>query len=106
MIKLIIFDLDGVLVDIKNLHFNALNVALGKKYEINWDDHLSLYDGLKTKQKLQMLSKRKGLPTEDHENIWAIKQENTLKELSNLKTDQNLIKTRFRSKLHQKYPIP
>ena len=37
MIKLIIFDLDGVLVDIKNLHFNALNKALGRKYEINWD---------------------------------------------------------------------
>ena len=93
MIKLIIFDLDGVLVDIKNLHFNALNKALGRKYEINWDEHLSLYDGLKTKQKLKMISETKGLPIEEHENVWVIKQENTLKELSNLKIDQNLIET-------------
>lgn len=93
MIKLIIFDLDGVLVDIKNLHFNALNNALGEKYAINWDEHLSLYDGLKTKQKLKMLSEKKGLPTEQHESIWIKKQENTLKELSNLKISNNLVET-------------
>ena len=28
MIKLIIFDLDGVLVDIKKIHFESLNQAL------------------------------------------------------------------------------
>ena len=32
--KLIIFDLDGVLVEAKNIHFNALNEALGSKYSI------------------------------------------------------------------------
>ena len=47
--------IDVVRKDIKNLHFNALNKALGKKYEINWDEHLSLYDGLKTMQKLKMI---------------------------------------------------
>ena len=31
MIKLVIFDLDGVLVEAKNIHYNALNKALGKK---------------------------------------------------------------------------
>ena len=40
MIKLVIFDLDGVLVDAKNIHFNAFNEALGS-YAISWDDHLS-----------------------------------------------------------------
>ena len=29
MIKLIVFDLDGVLVEAKNIHFDALNDALG-----------------------------------------------------------------------------
>ena len=42
MIKVIIFDLDGVLVDTKLIHFEALNLAL-KKYnfdEISIDDHV------------------------------------------------------------------
>ena len=30
MIKLIIFDLDGVLVDAKDLHYESLNLALEK----------------------------------------------------------------------------
>jgi HAD superfamily hydrolase (TIGR01509 family) len=93
MIKFIIFDLDGVLVEIKNVHFNALNKALGEAYAISWDDHLSLYDGLKTNQKLRMLTERKGLPIEEHENVWFKKQEYTLKELSELKVDQYLIET-------------
>jgi beta-phosphoglucomutase len=58
MIKLIVFDLDGVLVEAKNIHFDALNDALGNEYEISWAEHLSTYDGLKTNQKLDMLSDR------------------------------------------------
>ena len=63
MIKFIIFDLDGVLVEAKNIHFEALNKALGPQYEITWNEHLSKYDGLKTNQKLEMLNQDKGLPT-------------------------------------------
>ena len=51
--KLVIYDLDGVLVEAKNIHFDALNDALGKEYEISWAEHLSTYDGLKTNQKLR-----------------------------------------------------
>ncbi len=51
-IKLIIFDLDGVLVEAKNIHYDALNDALGDDYKISWNEHLSIYDGLKTNQKL------------------------------------------------------
>ena len=40
-IKLVIFDLDGVLVDAKELHYHALNLALGEKYQIGWNEHLS-----------------------------------------------------------------
>jgi beta-phosphoglucomutase-like phosphatase (HAD superfamily) len=54
MIKLIIFDLDGVLFDAKEIHFESLNKALGN-YSITWDEHLSVYDGLKTNQKLEIL---------------------------------------------------
>ena len=78
MIKLIIFDLDGVLVEAKSIHFNALNEALDS-YAISWNEHLSTYDGLKTIQKLQMLSDQKGLPKEMHSDIWNKKQKLTVK---------------------------
>lgn len=86
-IKLIIFDLDGVLVEAKQIHYEALNQALGKEYAIEWNEHLSTYDGLKTNQKLEMLTERKGLPIEKHSKIWSKKQQLTLEALSNLKPD-------------------
>jgi HAD superfamily hydrolase (TIGR01509 family) len=89
-IKLIIFDLDGVLVDAKNIHYESLNEALGDKYKISWNEHLSLYDGLKTNQKLEMLSEKKGLEIKDHKKIWNKKQKITLKKLSQLKPSRKL----------------
>ena len=62
MIKLIIFDLDGVLYDSKNIHFKALNYALkniDEKYEITLEEHLNIYDGLPTIQKLNNLTDQK-----------------------------------------------
>ena len=89
MIKLVIFDLDGVLVEAKNIHYDALNEALGE-YAITWAEHLSTYDGLKTNQKLEMLTERKGLPTELHTEIWEKKQKLTLQMLKELKPNQTL----------------
>ena len=90
MKKLIIFDLDGVLVEAKNIHFDALNEALGPKYSIEWNEHLSKYDGLKTNQKLEMLTKEKGLPTELYKQVWDEKQRLTLQKLSDLKPSSQL----------------
>jgi HAD superfamily hydrolase (TIGR01509 family) len=90
MIKLVIFDLDGVLVEAKNIHFDALNEALGSKYAIEWNEHLSKYDGLKTNQKLEMLTKEKGLPTELYKQVWNEKQRLTLQKLSNLQPSNQL----------------
>ena len=92
MVKLIIFDLDGVLVEAKNIHFEALNKALGS-YAISWNEHLSTYDGLKTFQKLEILSKEKELPKEDHSTIWKNKQKYTLEALSNLQINSDLLST-------------
>ena len=89
-IQLVIFDLDGVLVEAKNIHYDALNEALGK-YAISWQEHLSTYDGLKTTQKLEMLTEQKGLPIEEHEVIWETKQYITLQMLKQLKSDDILI---------------
>ena len=103
-IKLIIFDLDGVLVEAEKIHYDALNKALGSKYFINWDEHLSTYDGLKTSQKLNMLSNSKNLPVDKHKEIWQIKQQYTLETLKNLKTSNQLI-TCMEAIVNQGYKI-
>jgi HAD superfamily hydrolase (TIGR01509 family) len=90
MVKLIVFDLDGVLVSAKEIHYDALNEALGDKYAISWNEHLSTYDGLKTSQKLDMLTKAKGLPVAEHQSIWEYKQKYTLEMLNNLQPNTHL----------------
>lgn len=91
MIKLVIFDLDGVLVEAKNIHFEALNEALDDKYKISWSEHLSIYDGLKTNQKLEMLTEKKKLPTNLYTQVWEKKQYLTLTKLKELKESPSLI---------------
>jgi multidrug transporter EmrE-like cation transporter len=90
-IKFVIFDLDGVLVEAKEIHYEALNEALGEKYMITWDEHLSRYDGLKTSQKLEMLTKDKGLPVELYDEVWMNKQKLTIEKLRNLSQSEQLI---------------
>jgi HAD superfamily hydrolase (TIGR01509 family) len=92
--KAILFDLDGVLVSAKEIHYQALNEALSKidqKYIISENEHLSIFDGLKTNEKLDLLSKTKELPRSLHEQIWNLKQEITLSKICNLQKDLNLI---------------
>jgi HAD superfamily hydrolase (TIGR01509 family) len=89
--KLIIFDLDGVLVSTKDLHYEALNSALNEvdsKYVISRQDHLKTFDGLKSSEKLDMLTKDRGLPQELHSQIWNRKQELTIQQLQHIKPDQ------------------
>ncbi len=90
MTKLIIFDLDGVLVEAKQIHYDTLNEALneiGEEYVISEAEHLSIYDGLKTTQKLEMLTKNKGLHSEFYEKIWFRKQHLTIEAISQLQPD-------------------
>lgn len=75
-IKLIVFDLDGVLVDSRDMHYEALNRALSDiapTYVISREEHLSTFDGLSTTKKLSLLSDR-GLDQCLHEMIWKKKQ--------------------------------
>jgi len=76
--KLIIFDLDGVLVDSRYLHYQALNDALELRFKIGTEENLARYDGLSTTRKLTMLTHEKGLPKESYEEVWRRKQENTV----------------------------
>jgi HAD superfamily hydrolase (TIGR01509 family) len=90
-VKFIIFDLDGVLVEAKEIHYDSLNEALGEKYKITQDEHLSRYDGLKTSQKLEMLTSDKGLPAELYEEVWTNKQKLTIEKLKSLPQSEQLI---------------
>lgn len=79
MIKAILFDLDGVLVDADKWHFNALNLAL--QYSdidpISWQEHLNIYKGIPTRVKLGILTERRGLDTKLWDQIAAEKQRTT-----------------------------
>lgn len=78
-IKAIIFDMDGVLIDAKDWHYEALNRALKLfGFEISRYEHLVTYDGLPTKTKLEMLTKAGGLPQKLHEFINELKQQYTM----------------------------
>ena len=78
-IKAIIFDMDGVLIDAKEWHYEALNAAL-KLFglEISRYDHLVTFDGLPTKKKLEMLSLEGGFPQKLHEFVNELKQQYTM----------------------------
>lgn len=79
MIKAIIFDMDGVLIDAKEWHYEVLNRALRLfGFEISRYDHLTTYDGLPTSKKLEMLSVQNGLPKKLHRFINELKQMYTI----------------------------
>lgn len=107
MIKLIIFDLDGVLVDAKDIHYDTLNKALetiGSEFVISHEEHLSIFDGLKTYEKLNILSKMRGLDSKKHQLIWDLKQKLTIEKINNLKIDEKLIEI-FKKLKNQNFKI-
>ena len=79
MIKAIIFDMDGVLIEAKDWHYEALNKALSLfGFEISRYDHLVTFDGLPTSRKLEMLTVERGLPRSLHKFINEMKQQYTM----------------------------
>lgn len=100
---LAIFDLDGVLIDSKEIHYQALNSALQSldpRFLINEKEHKLKYDGISTREKLELLRLEKGLPREQFETIWNLKQEFTQKFFANVNNDNDLIEyfTHLKSK--------
>ena len=79
MIKAILFDMDGVLIDARDWHYEALNRALDLfGMAISRDAHLATFDGLPTRRKLEILSASRGLPAALHDFINALKQRFTV----------------------------
>ena len=107
MLKLIVFDLDGVLVETKQIHYDAFNKALcdvDPKYKISYDEHLSKYDGLSTHKKLELLGREKGLSGMEFQSIWMRKQLYTSHMLRELTPDYRMIEVLRRLK-EDKYII-
>lgn len=78
MCKVIIFDLDGVLVDTRDLHYESLNLALQPySLHISYDEHIAKYNGNPTRYKLDLLTKEKQLSHKHHDTIWREKQDHT-----------------------------
>ncbi len=96
-IKGLIFDLDGVLVDTKDIHYEALNFALKKisNTEISYNDHLNQYDGLPSLKKLEILNEEGRVKVNDNLKILKIKQQITLKLLKK--------KIRFNQKIYNSF---
>ena len=92
--KLVIFDLDGVLIESKMMHYHVLNLALEKidrKYVIEYQDHVENYNGLPTLKKLEQLTLTKQLPVEHYKFIQDEKQSATIEWVKDLKLDQELV---------------
>lgn len=81
-IKAVLFDMDGVLIDAKDWHYEALNEALSLfGLEISRYDHLHTFDGLPTKKKLEMLGEQSYLPEKLHPFINQVKQQFTMEKI-------------------------
>jgi HAD superfamily hydrolase (TIGR01509 family) len=90
----LIFDLDGVLVDSRELHYEVLNSALAEidpKYVITEEEQRVTYEGLTTKDKLEILSKIKGFPKDKFYSVWESKQKKTEEVFSGLNIDSELV---------------
>jgi len=89
-----IFDLDGVLIDSKEVHYLSLNKALSdinEKYIISLEDQKGTFEGLSTNQKLRLLTDTRGLPEYLHDHIWKTKQANSIDFFNSIGQDYELI---------------
>lgn len=78
--KLVIFDLDGVLVDACDWHRDALNEALLEvsNTSIEEKEHVSTFNGIPTRKKLEILIDQKRVKESELERIYDLKQEKTI----------------------------
>lgn len=101
MIKAILYDLDGVLVDATEWHYESLNLALEqvKGFKIKRDEHIQTFNGLPTMKKLEILFEQGRVQKDDFDSIWQKKQELTIEVIKKSAfVDQNKIR------LHKQTP--
>ena len=95
--KLIVFDLDGVLLDFCEVHYETLNQAIceiaGQSFSISREEHETTYNGRSTRAKLAMLGERKGLAPLLFEEIFIRKQQLTAVAVSRVSKSDILVST-------------
>jgi HAD superfamily hydrolase (TIGR01509 family) len=78
--RAVLFDMDGVLIDAREWHYDSLNEALEIfGFSISREDHVERFNGMTTRSKLEVLSKEYGLPDNLHSLISDVKQDRTLR---------------------------
>jgi beta-phosphoglucomutase-like phosphatase (HAD superfamily) len=79
-IEAVVFDMDGVLIDARDWHFEALNDALEIfGAHISYEEHLARFNGLPTREKLKTLNSEGRLPAHVNHFVSAVKQERTIR---------------------------
>lgn len=89
---LICFDLDGVILDAREIHYQALNRAaeFWSDGTATREEHLRYLDGLPTLEKLKWFTRNKGTPPDTWGMIYTRKQEITQELLSEIEPDVRL----------------
>lgn len=95
MIKAILFDLDGVLVDAVDLHYEAFRKAIRLfGFDVPPSLHQAEYNGLPTDNKLRLLSQKMNLPPGMHAYLNELKQQFTFELLeTRVKVDPQIKST-------------
>jgi beta-phosphoglucomutase len=85
MIKAIIYDLDGVLVDATEWHYESLNLALNEiaGFTIKRQEHIDTFNGIPTIKKLEILNSQGRLDESLFNKIWELKQDKTIDVIKN-----------------------
>ena len=91
--KAILYDLDGVLVDACDWHYESLNKALMAVcgFKISYREHETVFNGLPTKAKLELLTTQGRIRQEDVSNVNALKQKHTMEILESLAIDEGKV---------------
>jgi HAD superfamily hydrolase (TIGR01509 family) len=83
-IKSILFDLDGVLVNSRVLHYETFRDALqsvNPSRNLPWSEHEKEFDGMSTKRKVQKCIQKGWITKEQGQRLFDLKQELTLQRL-------------------------
>jgi HAD superfamily hydrolase (TIGR01509 family) len=94
MIKLIIFDLDGVLVETEEIHYKSLidSISLNTNLTLNEIFSVIQKDGNSTSTKLKKLKEKYNIDQKILEKIDKHKQKETLKKFKKLTENKNITK--------------